>query len=92
MSPILAAPVPRIADDAIRLHAMWKSGRLGGETMPEDVHPRLDRSSHQLAAYFTLGMALNYWLMPSGRRKSSRRPSPGVGFVSRSRKLRIIRA
>jgi hypothetical protein len=49
-----------IAADALALHAAWKAGRLGGEVMPEDAHPPLDRASDQLAAYFTLGMSLNY--------------------------------
>jgi hypothetical protein len=58
MSP--TRPLAAIAADARSLHAMWKAGTLGGEIMPEDVHPKLDRSSDRLAAYFTLGMALNY--------------------------------
>jgi hypothetical protein len=49
-----------IADDAAALYAMWKDGRLGGEVMPEDAHPDLPTSSNELAAYFTLGMCLNY--------------------------------
>jgi hypothetical protein len=49
-----------IVQDALALHALWKAGRLGGEVMPEDVHPPLGRSSDQLAIYFMLGMALNY--------------------------------
>jgi hypothetical protein len=49
-----------IVRDALRLHALWRAGRLGGEQMPEDVHPRIGRSSDELAAYFTLGMSLNY--------------------------------
>ncbi len=49
-----------IVQDALALHALWRAGRLGGEVMPEDVHPPLGRSSDQLAIYFTLGMALNY--------------------------------
>lgn len=47
-------------EDARRLHAMWKAGRLGGENMPEDVHPDIARDGDELAAYFTLGMTLNY--------------------------------
>lgn len=49
-----------IAELALRLHTMWKAGELGGEIMPEDVHPNLPLESDELAAYFTLGMALNY--------------------------------
>lgn len=58
------APTPKsdeeIATLALKLHEMWKSGRLGGELMPEDVHPDLPLESDELAAYFTLGMTLNY--------------------------------
>jgi hypothetical protein len=49
-----------IIQDALALHAMWKARRLGGDIMPEDVHPSLGRSSDKLALYFTLGMSLNY--------------------------------
>ena len=49
-----------ILADALTLHRMWKQGALGGELMPEDVHPRLEAGSEALARYFTLGMALNY--------------------------------
>lgn len=49
-----------ILRDALSLHAMWKKGRLGGEVMPEDVHPAVGRQSEELGRYFTLGMSLNY--------------------------------
>jgi hypothetical protein len=49
-----------ILADALGLHAMWTAGVLGGEVMPEDAHPPLERTSESLARYFTLGMALNY--------------------------------
>lgn len=39
---------------------MWHSGALGGERMPEDVHPNLPKDSRALLHYFTLGMCLNY--------------------------------
>ena len=42
------------------LYSMWKSGLLGGESMPEDVHPDLPRDSAELMHYLTLGMCLNY--------------------------------
>ena len=41
----------------IQLH---KSGKLGGETMPEDSNPELAKSDEANYAYFTLPMALNY--------------------------------
>lgn len=44
----------------IALHNMWKRGALGGEIMPEDVHPKLPRDSDVLLHYLTLGMCLNY--------------------------------
>src|ERR1700744_1520781 len=49
-----------VVGDALTLHRLWRSGHLGGETMPEDAHPALPKSSDRLAAYFTLGMSLNY--------------------------------
>jgi hypothetical protein len=49
-----------ILADALRLHALWKAGGLGGAVMPEDARPALDPASEALARYFTLGMALNY--------------------------------
>ena len=37
-----------------------KQGLLGGEQMPEDENPGLEKSSLQNYMYFTLPMALNY--------------------------------
>ena len=42
------------------LYNMWKKGSLGGEVMPEDANPHLDKSSLENYIYFTLPMALNY--------------------------------
>ena len=42
------------------LYKMWKKGELGGEVMPEDKNPGLDKSSLENYLYFTLPMALNY--------------------------------
>ena len=39
---------------------MYKNGRLGGEIMPEDKNPNLEKSSLENYLYFTLPMALNY--------------------------------
>lgn len=39
---------------------MRQEGLLGGETMPEDVHPPLPRGSQELLHYLTFPMALNY--------------------------------
>ena len=33
------------------LYNMWKKGSLGGEVMPEDANPHLDRSSYVLVKY-----------------------------------------
>lgn len=41
------------------LYNMWKKGSLGGEVMPEDANPHLDKSSLENYNYFTLPMALN---------------------------------
>ena len=42
------------------LYNMWKEGSLGGEVMPEDANPHLEKSSMANYIYFTLPMALNY--------------------------------
>ncbi len=42
------------------LYLMWKRGKLGGEFMPEDANPHLEKSSRENYLYFTLPMALNY--------------------------------
>ena len=38
----------------------YKQGKLGGEKMPEDENPALDKASKENYMYFTLPMALNY--------------------------------
>ena len=43
-----------------KLYNMYKKGLLGGEIMPEDANPSLDKSSLENYLYFTLPMALNY--------------------------------
>lgn len=43
-----------------KLYNMWKNGSLGGEVMPEDANPHLDKYSMENYLYFTLPMALNY--------------------------------
>ena len=51
------------AIDINRVHALvdaYKSGRLGGEKMPEGENPGLDKKSKENYLYFTLPMALNY--------------------------------
>lgn len=42
------------------LYNMWKNGHLGGEVMPEDANPHLEKSSKENYLYFTLPMVLNY--------------------------------
>ena len=39
---------------------MYKNGNLGGEIMPEDSNPKLEKNSLENYLYFTLPMALNY--------------------------------
>lgn len=51
-------------DDIIRkvdkIMEMYEGGELGGEVMPEDANPHLNKSSLENYLYFTLPMALNY--------------------------------
>lgn len=42
------------------LYIMWKKGALGGDFMPEDENPHLEKNSLENYLYFTLPMALNY--------------------------------
>lgn len=49
-----------VYNKAERLIALHKEGALGGEIMPEDANPGLDRRSKENYLYFTLPMALNY--------------------------------
>lgn len=43
-----------------KLMQMHRNGLLGGEVMPEDANPRLDKASAENYLYFTLPMSLNY--------------------------------
>ncbi|MBQ4283518.1 MAG: hypothetical protein IJB96_06295 [Lachnospira sp.] len=47
-------------DKVYKLIEAYKSGKLGGEKMPEDENPTLEKSSIENYLYFTLPMALNY--------------------------------
>lgn len=49
-----------ILEKVDRLIKLYKEGRLGGEVMPEDANPSLEKSSVENYLYFTLPMALNY--------------------------------
>ncbi len=49
-----------ILNQAKKLIKMYKDGKLGGEIMPEDANPGLEKSSMENYLYFTLPMALNY--------------------------------
>lgn len=49
-----------ILDKVNKLINMHKNGELGGEIMPEDANPHLEKSSLENYLYFTLPMALNY--------------------------------
>lgn len=49
-----------ILDIVQKLINMHKNGELGGEVMPEDAKPSLDKDSLENYLYFTLPMALNY--------------------------------
>jgi hypothetical protein len=43
-----------------KLISLYKSGKLGGDIMPEDANPGLAKGSDENYLYFTLPMALNY--------------------------------
>ena len=43
-----------------KLLELYKQGVLGGEKMPEDSNPKLNKNSNENLLYFTLPMALNY--------------------------------
>lgn len=49
-----------IIEKARKLISAYDKGLLGGEKMPEDENPQLDKSSKENFMYFTLPMALNY--------------------------------
>lgn len=49
-----------ILRDVELLRAMHRRGDLGGQLMPEDVHPVVARDSAALYHYFSLSMALNF--------------------------------
>lgn len=50
----------KIIKEVDKLYNMYNKGMLGGEIMPEDSNPKLDKSSKENYMYFTLPMALNY--------------------------------
>lgn len=43
-----------------KLKEMYEQGELGGEVMPEDANPNLEKSMLENYLYFTLPMSLNY--------------------------------
>jgi len=50
----------QILEKVYKLIKAHKTGLLGGEKMPEDENPHLDKASKENYMYFTLPMALNY--------------------------------
>lgn len=50
----------KILEKIFNLHKMYEDGLLGGEFMPEDANPGLDKDCSDNYHYFTLPMALNY--------------------------------
>ena len=44
----------------IKLIFVYKAGKHGGERMPEDENPHLDKYLKENYMYFTFPMALNY--------------------------------
>ncbi len=49
-----------ILENAEMLIKLYQAGELGGEVMPEDANPHLQKESDENYLYFTLPMALNY--------------------------------
>lgn len=49
-----------ILENVNKLVYAYRTGILGGEKMPEDENPHLDKSAKENYMYFTLPMALNY--------------------------------
>ncbi len=49
-----------ILNNVEKLMDMFLKGELGGEVMPEDANPKLEKDSAENYLYFTLPMALNY--------------------------------
>ncbi len=49
-----------ILENVEKLVQMYHKGLLGGEVMPEDSNPHLDKDTIENYNYFTLPMALNY--------------------------------
>ena len=49
-----------ILENVNKLVYAYRTGILGGEKMPEDENPNLDKGSKENYMYFTLPMALNY--------------------------------
>ena len=48
----------KILENVDKLVNMYKKGLLGGEVMPEDSNPHLERNSLENYNYYTLPMAL----------------------------------
>ena len=49
-----------IIENIDKIMEMYKRGELGGEIMPEDSNPHLNKDSLENYLYYTLPMALNY--------------------------------
>lgn len=51
---------PDILKNVETLLLLYQNGSLGGEVMPEDANPGLEKGARENYLYFTLPMALNY--------------------------------
>ena len=47
-----------ILDNVDKLMIMYKNGELGGEVMPEDANPNLEKNSLENYLYFTLPIGI----------------------------------
>ena len=59
-APLTPEKIRSVQEAAEKLIELHRSGALGGEIMPEDANPGLDRDAEESFLYFTLPMALNY--------------------------------
>ena len=81
-----------IIDMIYTLLSAYHDGKLGGEKMPEDENPALDKGSNENYIYFTLPMALNYQRNVQFTDRKNITVAPDTHIIQASVKLGIITA